>query len=80
LAQIIKPRPIVSDYFGEIFHPMRKRMSKENFEGLNPALFRKFATTCLELARRTRSPDQRALFLEMASMWQRLSQRLEENV
>ena len=81
LTQITKRRRIISDYLGGIFHKAdaekvcRKKTTGLTFEGLNAALFRKFATECMELARRTRSPDQRALFLEMASMWQQLEQR-----
>jgi hypothetical protein len=84
LIKITKRRRIISDYFGGIFYnadaerECRKKTTGLTFEGLNAALFRKFATECMELAQRTRSPDQRALFLEMASMWQQLEQRWEE--
>jgi hypothetical protein len=49
-------------------------MPKENeehcFEGLNPpTLFREFAAECMELAQTIPSPEKRALYLKMASVW-----------
>jgi hypothetical protein len=76
--------PIISDYFGGIFYnadaerECRKKTTGLTFEGLNPALFREFATECVELARR--SPEQRALFLEMASMWSSVGRKLVSGV
>ena len=64
--------------FKKIITRLTALSDRERLRGLNPTLFREFATECMELARRTRSPDQRALFSEMASMWQQLEQRWEE--
>jgi hypothetical protein len=36
--------------------------------------YRRFARACLELARTTEDPQTRALMLQMAQIWQRLSQ------
>jgi hypothetical protein len=58
-------------------------MPKENigptFEGLNaPTLFRDFASECMELARTTPTPEKRALYLKMASVWHQMAQRWEK--
>jgi hypothetical protein len=58
-------------------------MTKENtdptFEGLNPAsLFREFAAECIELAQTTPTPEKRALYLKMASVWHEMAQRWEK--
>jgi hypothetical protein len=57
-------------------------MPKENeepcFEGLNPpTLFREFAAECTELAQTIPSPEKRALYLKMASVWHQMAQRWE---
>ena len=57
-------------------------MPKENdghtFEGLSPRLFRKYSAQCMKLAQNTQSSHDRALFLEMATIWHQLAQRLEK--
>ena len=58
-------------------------MPKENngpeFEGLNaPTLFREFAAECMGLAQTTPTPEKRALYLKMASVWHQMAQRLEK--
>jgi len=55
-------------------------MPKENngiaFEGSDPStLFREFAAECIELARTTPTPEKRALYLKMASVWHEMAQR-----
>jgi hypothetical protein len=58
-------------------------MSKENnchtFEGCEPStLFREFAAECMELAQTTPTPEKRALYVKMASVWHQLAQRWEK--
>jgi hypothetical protein len=59
-------------------------MPKENndptFEGLHPpTLFREFAAECMELAQTTTpTPEKRALYLKMASVWHQMAQRWEK--
>jgi hypothetical protein len=60
-----------------------ERMSKENdgptFEGLDPStLFREFAAECMELAQITPTPEKRALYLKMASVWRQMALRWED--
>jgi len=48
------------------------------FEGLNPpTLFREFAGECVELAQSAPTPEKRALYLRMASVWHQMAQRWE---
>jgi hypothetical protein len=74
------------NYFSGIFHNAdAERMPNENkaptFEGLNPlTLFREFAAECMELAQMTPTPEKRALYLKMASMWFQMVQRWERGV
>jgi DNA-binding CsgD family transcriptional regulator len=56
----------------------RRKTMTVRLRDLNPTLFREFATECMELARSTQSPDRRALFLGMASVWQQMAQRWDE--
>ena len=76
--------PIISDYFGGIFYnanaerECRKKTTGLTFEGLNPALFREFATECMELARDTTSRKERTLFLRLTGMWEQLAQSWEK--
>jgi hypothetical protein len=62
--------------------PMPREMPKDNnqnFEGHNPeTLFREFAAECLELAHAHPSPEKRALFLRMASVWHQMAHRWEK--
>jgi hypothetical protein len=58
-------------------------MSKENndptFEGCEPpTLFRTFAAECMELAQSIATPQKRALYLKMASVWHQMAQRWEK--
>jgi hypothetical protein len=49
------------------------------FEGSDPStLFREFAAECIELARTTQTPEKRALYLKMASVWHEMAQRWEK--
>ena len=73
--------PIISDYFGGIFYNADAERECRNgltFEGLNPALFREFATECMELARGTTSRKERTLFLKLTGMWEQLAQSWEK--
>jgi hypothetical protein len=54
-------------------------MPKEIFEGRNPAtLFREFAAECMESAQTASSPEKRALYMKMASVWHQMAQRWEK--
>ena len=67
-----------------VFHDIEAdRMPKENnrvtFEGCDPStLFREFAAECMELAKTNSSPEKRALYLKMASVWHQMAQRWEK--
>jgi hypothetical protein len=41
-------------------------------------LFREFAAECMELAQTGSSPEKRALYMKMASVWFQLAQRWEK--
>ena len=41
-------------------------------------LFREFAAECMELAQTASSPEKRALYLKMASVWHEMAQRWEK--
>ena len=77
-------RQIISHYSGVIFYSAnaekecRKKSTGLTFEGLNPALFREFATECMELARGTTSRTERTLFLKLTGMWEQLAQSGEK--
>ena len=63
--------------------PMSKKMPKEDngisFEDCDPStLFREFAAECIELAQTKSSPEKRALYLKMASVWHQMAQRWEK--
>ena len=46
------------------------------FEDCEPAtLFREFAAECIELAQTNPSPEKRALYMKMASMWHQMARR-----
>ena len=48
------------------------------FEGCEPAtLFREFAAECIELAQTAPTPEKRALYMQMSSMWHLMAQRWE---
>ena len=62
---------------------MPKKMPKEDngitFEGRNPStLFREFAAECMESAQTASSPEKRALYMKMASVWFQMAQRWEK--
>jgi hypothetical protein len=83
LAAAIKPRRITLGYSGRVFlteMPMPKEKDGHASEGLSPTLLRKYSAECMKLARSTQTPKDRALFLEMGTIWKQLAQRLEENV
>ena len=49
------------------------------FEDCDPAtLFRDFAAECIELAQTASSPEKRALYAKMASVWHQMAQRWEK--
>jgi hypothetical protein len=57
-----------------------KGMPKEGhtYEGCDPAtLFREFAAECMELAQTHPSPEKRALYVKMASVWHQMALRWE---
>jgi hypothetical protein len=57
----------------------RKKNNGPTFEGLNPpTLFREFAAECMELAQTTPTPEKRATYLKMASVWHQMAQRWEK--
>jgi hypothetical protein len=43
-----------------------------------PALFREFAAECTQLAKTAPTPDKRALYLKMASVWHSMAVRWEK--
>jgi hypothetical protein len=56
---------------------MPGKNDKITFEGCKPSmLFREFAAECMELAQS--SPEKRALYLKMASVWFQMAQRWEK--
>jgi hypothetical protein len=49
------------------------------FESRNPStLFREFVAECMECAQTVSSPEKRALYMKMASMWHLMAQRWEK--
>jgi hypothetical protein len=49
------------------------------FEGLSaPTLFREFAAECAQLADTALTPEKRALYLRMASVWHQFAVRWEK--
>jgi hypothetical protein len=59
---------------------MPKENKEPTFEGGSEpsALFREFAAECMELAQTSASPEKRALYLKMASVWHQMAQRWEK--
>ena len=62
---------------------MSEKMPKEDngiaYEDCEPSpLFRDFAAECIELAQTASSPEKRALYLKMASVWHQMAQRWEK--
>jgi len=83
LAAAIKPGRITLGYSGGVFlteTPMPKEKDGHSFEGLSPTLLRKYSAECMKLAQNIQTPKDRALLLEMGTIWQQLAQRLEQNV
>ena len=57
---------------------MPKEDNNHAFEGCEPSsLFRDFAAECIELAQAASSPEKRALYAKMASVWHQMAQRWE---
>ena len=49
------------------------------FESRNPStVFREFAAECMESAQTASSPEKRALYMKMASLWHQMAQRWEK--
>ena len=58
---------------------MPEKNDKITFEGCEPPmLFREFAAECMELAQTVSSPEKRALYMKMASVWFQMAQRWEK--
>jgi acid phosphatase class B len=58
---------------------MPKDKSKHTYEDREPStLFREFAAECAQLAKTAPTPDKRALYLRMASVWHQMAQRWEK--
>ena len=58
---------------------MPKKDNNHTFEGCEPpTLFREFAAECMELAQATPTPEKRALYVKMASVWHQMAQRWEK--
>jgi hypothetical protein len=62
---------------------MSEKMPNEDdgiaFQGRNPStLFREFAAECMESAQTASSPEKRALYMKMASVWHQMAQRWEK--
>jgi hypothetical protein len=83
LASIIKPRAVRSGYCGTSFpdvdtEGMPGKKDEITFEGREPStLFREFAAECIALSQTNPSPEKRALYLKMASVWHQMAQRWE---
>jgi hypothetical protein len=68
---------------GDFYDAEADGMPKENnnhaYEDCEPSpLFRDFAAECIELAQTASSPEKRALYLKMASVWHQMAQRWEK--
>jgi len=58
-----------------------KENNNHAYEDCEPStLFREFAAECMELAQTTPTPQKRALYLKMASVWHQMAQRWEKKV
>ena len=58
---------------------MAKENNNHTYEDREPAtLFREFAAECMELAQTNPTPEKRALYLKMASVWHQIAQRWEK--
>jgi hypothetical protein len=56
-----------------------KDNNNHTYEDCKPStLFREFAAECMELAQTTPTPEKRALYLKMASLWHQMAQRWEK--
>ena len=57
----------------------RGKNDKITFEGCEPStLFREFAAECVELTQTASSPEKRALYMKMASVWFQMERRWEK--
>jgi hypothetical protein len=64
---------------GEVVIAMPKEDKGIAFEDREPSmLFRQFAAECIELAKTAPTPEKRALYLKMASVWHESAQRWEK--
>ena len=80
LAQTIKPRQTVSEYSLAVRLPdaEQRYRNKTMSPRANPStLAREFAAECMELAENTLSPEKRAIYLKMASVWHQMAIRSE---
>jgi hypothetical protein len=74
----------IQDISGASFHDagaeaVTKETNEYTFESQDPTkLFREFAAECIELAQTNSSPEKRALYLKMASIWHQMAQRWEK--
>ena len=58
---------------------MPKENNNHTYEDREPStLFREFAAECMELAQTTPTPEKRALYLKMASVWYQMALRWEK--
>ena len=58
---------------------MPKDNKSHTYEDCEPStLFREFAAECMELAQTTPTPEKRALYLKMASVWHQTALRWEK--
>jgi hypothetical protein len=56
-----------------------KDNNNHTFEDCEPStLFREFAAECMELAKTASSPEKRALYQKMASVWHQMALRWEK--
>jgi len=59
---------------------MPKDNNNHTSEDREPStVFREFAAECTQLAKRASTPDKRALYLRMASVWHSMAVRWEKN-
>jgi len=57
---------------------MPKDNNSHTYEDCEPStLFREFAAECTQLAKTAPTPDKRALYLRMASVWHQMAVRWE---
>jgi hypothetical protein len=58
---------------------MSENNNNHTYEDREPSIvFREFAAECMELAQTTPTPEKRALYLKMASVWHQMALRWEK--